>query len=125
MGFAIPIEDAINYAKNLRENGSINRPYIGVSMINATSTYQLAYQGIRLDKDITEGVVIAEVVKDSPAEKAGIKAGDVVIKVENNKVSDIAQFRYRLYSYKIDETIKIEVIRDGKTKELKIKLGSN
>ena len=53
IGFAIPIEDAINYANSLREDGKINRPYIGVSMLNATSTMQLAYAGIRLDKDIT------------------------------------------------------------------------
>ena len=70
IGFAIPIEDAINYANSLREDGKINRPYIGVSMLNATSTMQLAYAGIRLDKDITEGVVVGDVEKNSAGSKA-------------------------------------------------------
>ena len=73
IGFAIPIEDAINYANSLREDGKINRPYIGVSMLNATSTMQLAYAGIRLDKDITEGVVVVDVEKNSAGSKRRIR----------------------------------------------------
>lgn len=124
IGFAIPIEDAINYANSLREDGKINRPYIGVSMLNATSTMQLAYAGIRLDKDIDSGVVVVDVEKNSPAAKAGLKSEDVIIKVGNDTVKDIAEFRYRLYSYEIDETIEMTVIRNGKNETLKIKLGT-
>lgn len=124
IGFAIPIEDAINYANSLREDGKINRPYIGVSMLNATSTMQLAYAGIRLDKDITEGVVVVDVEKNSAGSKAGLQREDVIIKVGDNKVSDVAEFRYQLYSHKVGETISITVIRNGKTVDLKVKLGS-
>ena len=124
IGFAIPIEDAVTYAKNIRENGKISRPYIGVSMLNATSTMQLAYAGIRLDKDIDSGVVVVDVEKNSPAAKAGLKSEDVIIKVGNDTVKDIAEFRYRLYSYEIDETIEMTVIRNGKNETLKIKLGT-
>ena len=124
IGFAIPIEDAINYANSLREDGKINRPYIGVSMLNATSTMQLAYAGIRLDKDITEGVVVVDVEKNSAGSKAGLQSEDVIIKVGDNKVSDVAEFRYQLYSHKVGETISITVIRNGKTVDLKVKLGS-
>lgn len=125
IGFAIPIEDAVNYAASIRENGSIRRPYVGVSMLNVTSTMQLAYSNIRLSDDITEGVVIVEVEKGSPASEAGVEKGDVVIKVGEHKVVDIAEFRYRLYSYNPDETIDVVVIREGKEKTLKVKLGSN
>lgn len=124
IGFAIPIEDAINYANSLREDGKINRPYIGVSMLNATSTMQLAYAGIRLDKDITEGVVVVDVEKNSAGSKAGLQSEDVIIKVGDNKVSDVAEFRYQLYSHKVGDTISITVIRNGKTVDLKVKLGS-
>lgn len=124
IGFAIPIEDAVNYADSLRENGKISRPYIGVSMLNASSTMQLAYAGIRLDKDITEGVVVVDVEKSSAGDKAGLKSEDVIIKVEGENVTNVAEFRYQLYSHKVGDTIKITVIRDGKTKDLSIKLGS-
>lgn len=125
LGFAIPIEDAINYANDLREKGSISRPYVGVSMINATSTMQLAYEGIRLDRDVREGVVVVVVEDGSPAYEAGLAKGDVIVKVGEHKVSDVAQFRYRLYSYSPEETIEIIAIRDGKERTFKVRLKSN
>lgn len=125
LGFAIPIEDAIIYANDIREKGSISRPYIGVSMFNVSSSMQLYQSGIRLEKDITEGVVIVEVEDGSPAASSGIQKGDVIIKVGDHKVADIAEFRYRLYSYSPDETIDIVVIRNGEEKTLKVKLGKN
>ena len=125
LGFAIPIEDAINYANDLREKGSISRPYVGVSMINATSTMQLAYEGIRLDRDVREGVVVVVVEDGSPAYEAGLAKGDVIVKVGEHKVSDVAQLRYRLYSYSPEETIEIIAIRDGKERTFKVRLKSN
>ncbi len=125
IGFAIPIEDAVNYANDIREKGSISRPYIGVSMLNATSVMQLNNVGINLDRNLTEGVVIVDVENDSPAAKAGIVKGDVITKVAEHKVSDIAEFRYRLYSYSPDETIELIIIRNGKEESIKIKLGKN
>lgn len=124
IGFAIPIEDAVMYAESLRENGKINRPYIGVSMINASNTMQLLYSGIRLDKDITEGVVVVDVEKSSPASKAGIKSEDVIVKVGNDKVASVAEFRYRLYSYEVGDTVELTVNRDGQEKTFKVKLTS-
>ena len=125
IGFAIPIEDAISYANDIREKGSISRPYIGVSMLNVTSTMQLAYSGIRLDRNIETGVVVVDVENDSPAQKAGLLKGDVIIKVQDHEVKDIAEFRYRLYSYSPDETIELTVLRDGKEALASVKLTSN
>ncbi len=124
IGFAIPIEEAVRFADDLRGNGSISRPYVGVSMLNASSTMQLNYAGIRLDSDIDSGVVIVDVESDSPASKAGLKKGDVIVSIEGEKVNDMAEFRYRLYNYSPDETIKFGIIRDGKEKTVKVTLGS-
>lgn len=125
IGFSIPIEDAISYANSLREKGSISRPYIGVSMLNASSTMQLAYVGVRLDKEIEEGVVVVEIESGSPGDKAGLERGDVIVKVGENWVSDIAEFRYRLYSYSPDETIVLTILRNGKEETVNVKLSSN
>lgn len=125
IGFSIPIEDAISYANSLREKGSISRPYIGVSMLNASSTMQLAYAGVRLDKEIEEGVVVVEIESGSPGDKAGLERGDVIVKVGDNWVSDIAEFRYRLYSYSPDETILLTILRNGKEETVNVKLSSN
>lgn len=125
IGFSIPIEDAVSYANSLREKGSISRPYIGVSMLNASSTMQLAYAGLRIDKDVQDGVVVVEIESGSPGDKAGLIRGDIIVKVGDDWVSDIAEFRYRLYSYSPDETIEITVLRDGKEEKVKVKLSSN
>jgi len=94
-------------------------------MINATSTMQLMNAGIRLDRDITEGVVVVEVEKDSPADKAGFLKEDVIVKVSNKKVVDVAEFRYELYMHDPGEEIVLEVIRNGKTIKLEVTLGGN
>lgn len=94
-------------------------------MINASSRYELLYEGIQISKDITEGVVIAEVATESPSYKAGLEIGDVIIKVGNHKVKDIAEFRYRLYNHDINETIDLTINRNGKEKVLQITLGSS
>ncbi len=125
LGFSIPIEDVLKYAESLRNDGVIKRPYLGVSMLNVTSTYQLKYTGIRLDEDITEGVVIVDVESKSPADEAGLVKGDVIIKIGEFEVSDIAEFRYRLYSFNPDESVNIVVNREGKVKTIKVTLGSN
>ena len=125
IGFAIPIEDALSYAESLVKDGSIKRPYIGLSMLNASSTYQLAYSGIKLDSEIYEGVAIVDIASDSPASKAGLKKGDVIVKVGDDKVKDVAEFRYKLYSYNANETITLTINRDGKEQKVNVKLGSN
>lgn len=125
LGFSIPIEDALKYANSLREDGVVTRPYIGVSMLNAGNTLQLRYAGINLDRNITDGVVVVGVEDDSPADEAGLKRGDVITKIGEYKVNTIAEFRYRLYTYEVNEKVEIEIIRSGKEKTLDITLGSN
>lgn len=125
LGFSIPIEDALKYANSLREDGVVTRPYIGVSMLNAGNTLQLRYAGINLDRNITDGVVVVGVEDDSPADEAGLKRGDVITKIGEYKVNTIAEFRYRLYNYEVNEKVEIEIIRSGKEKTLDITLGSN
>ncbi len=125
LGFSIPIEDALKYAESIRSTGSVKRPYVGVSMINVSNIYQLRYTGINIDRNITKGVVVVEVEKDSPADKAGFEKGDVITKIGDYEVSNIAEFRYRLYNYDIDSKVDVIVNRNGKDKTISVTLGSN
>ena len=122
IGFAIQIEDALDYANSLIENGKIVRGYLGISMLNASETFQLIRNGISLDKEITDGVVIVEVIDGSPASKAGLKPEDVIIKVDNKNVKNISEFRYYLYKHKIGDEASITIYRNGDTKSIKVKL---
>jgi len=115
MGFAIPIEDAVNYADQLIEEGKIVRPLLGVSMGSVEDAYSLYHYGITLDNSISQGVVVVEVQKDSAADKAGLQKGDVITKLEDYEASSVAKLKYYLYKYNAGDKVKITFIREGKT----------
>lgn len=121
MGFAIPIEDAINYAKQLRENGKIERPFIGISMLDSSDTFNLARYRINLDTSL-EGAVVIETQKGSPAADAKLQIGDVITKIEDYEVTSVARLKYYLYKYAPGDKIKITYVRNGKTETVTIKL---
>ncbi len=122
LGFAIQIDDAVNYANNLIENGKIVRGYVGIKMINATETFQLLRSGISIDSSVTDGVVVVEVINNSPASRAGLKSSDVIVKVGKDNVKSIAEFRYYLYKYKVGDEVELTVYRNGKTEKIKVKI---
>ncbi len=113
MGFAIPIEDALNVAGQLRSNGKVTRPFLGVSMTTVAQAYRA---GIDLDSSITSGAVIVEVQKDSASDKAGLKKGDVITKFGDYEIKDYQYLKYYLYRYNVGDEIAVTYIRDGKEK---------
>ncbi len=125
MGFAIPIEDAIEYAKTIEETGKVARPYIGISMLDITNGYYLWQAGILLPDNVKEGVAVYKVEANSPASSAGLQKGDIITKIDNNKTSSIAKFRYELYKHKPNEEITITYIRNNKEEQVKVKLQEN
>ncbi|MEE3342620.1 MAG: S1C family serine protease [Bacilli bacterium] len=122
MGFAIPIEDALNYALVFEKGEKLKRPYVGISMVDINDGYFLWENNITIPTNVKSGVVVVEVGKDSPAGDAGLKKGDVIIQLGANKVSSVAEFRYELYKSKVGDKIKVKFIRDKKNKEVEIKL---
>lgn len=122
IGFAIPIEDAITIGDDLVENGKVERPLLGVSMIDLVNRYNLYEQGITLNTELTEGVVIVKVQAGSPADKAGLKRGDIIIGLDDDAIDDIATLRYKLYKHKVGDTINIKFERNGKTETASVKL---
>ncbi len=113
MGFAIPIEEATAFADNVVSGGDTSRPVLGVSMQDATYTSS----GEKI-----EGVVIAEVSSGSSADKAGLKEGDIILKMDDTEVTSIASLRYALYKYKVGDTVTIQYNRDGKISSTKVVL---
>ena len=125
MGFAIPINDAKVYVQSLEKGDKINRPQLGVSLINVNDTYRLYYYQIQVDRNIKSGVVVAAIESNSPAAKAGLRQGDVIVKVGDKDIENISKFKYYLYQYNIDDTIEIEFIRDKNHEKVKIRLEGN
>ena len=125
MGFAIPIEYAMNHMKSLENGEEIDWPVLGVSMINANDTTALYRNGINVDRNITEGVVVVQAEKGSGAYDAGLTTGDVITKIDGKDVEDSAYLRYELYQHQAGDTIKITYIRNNKEHTVNVKLGSS
>lgn len=121
MGFALPIENVTSVLEKLEKNEKIDRPVFGVQLSDIDNYYLRRY-GINIDSNLTNGSVILKVEDNTPADKAGLEVGDVIIKVNDDKITDTAHFRYCLYKYSVGDTIKITYNRDGNEKTVKVKL---
>lgn len=120
MGFAIPIETALNYAEKLENGETIERPSLGISMVNVSSMYN-RYPSLS-NSGITEGVYVESVSDGSPADDGGMQAGDIIVEVDDKEVSDYAYLRYLLYNHSVGDTMKVRVYRDGDYIDLNITL---
>ena len=125
MGFAIPIEDAISYANMIVNGEKIKRSYLGLRMVNVSSTYNFANEDIKIDSKVISGVAIIEILKDGPCNNTGLKKGDVITKIGDYKIKTVAELRYHLYKYKHNDKINIVVNRNGKVMSYKVTLGTS
>ena len=117
MGFAIPIEFAMKHVDNLEKGKDIDWPVLGIKMTDINESIYANKQ--------QEGVVVVGTMSGSGAQKAGIKEDDIIIKLNGKEVKDVAHLRYELYQHEANETITLTIIRNGKQKNIKVKLNSS
>lgn len=122
IGFAIPIEDAVEYAESIIRGESLKRPLLGVEMLNLNNTYELYANKIVVNTELTSGVVVVKVQDKSPAASGGLARGDIITAVDGEEVANVAKLRYSLYKHSVGDTITVTVERNGKKQDLKIKL---
>ena len=116
MGFAIPIEDALEYAERFEKGESVERPYLGLSMYNLSDII------LRGETPVEDGVYIEDVEKNSPADDAGLKEGDIIVKFEENDIPNVALLKYQLYKHNVGDTVTISYYRDKDLKTVEVKL---
>ena len=121
MGFAIPIEVAMSQIDKLENGEAIARPVIGVTLYDLDSL-PLIGSNIDIDDSVKSGVVVDSVERGSDAEAAGLQKDDVITKIDDVTVKGSAHLKYILYKHNIGDTVKLTIIRDGKEKELTLKL---
>lgn len=120
IGFAIPIKLAKRIMDDLIEDGTVSRGYLG--MYSAGEVDKTMAQALGLNRD--RGIIIGQVVEDSPAEKAGLKEDDIIVTLNGEEVSNYDAFRTKVASFKPDEKVDLEVIRDGDEKKISVTLGT-
>ena len=120
IGFAVPSNMAKNVMDQLVTNGRVHRGLLGVTVQSVTGDLAA---GLGLTK--TEGAIVSNVTTGGAAEKAGIKRGDVILGYQGRTVTDTNSFRNEIASTKPGSPITLQVMRDGKTSEVKATLEEN
>jgi serine protease Do len=118
LGFAIPVNTATRIIPQLREHGRVVRGYLGVTINNIDQKTQGAF-GL----DSRDGAFVNSVTEDSPAAKAGLTHGDVIVGVDGQSVDSTRVLIDTVAALPPGHTVKLDVIRDGKRREFKVTLG--
>ncbi|MCJ7765065.1 MAG: Do family serine endopeptidase [Thiovulaceae bacterium] len=116
IGFAIEVNMVRDITKQLIESGTISRGYLGVSIGNLNTELRKLYKN-------SEGAMVLEVTPDSPAEKAGLKRGDLITQIDQKSVGSAAALKNSIGKYKPGSTVAVILERDKKMQTLKVKLG--
>ena len=116
IGFAIPINSTIDIYKQLISDGKVKRPYIGISGRNIDEATAKQY-------NLVEGIYVVSVEDYSAAEKAGIKAYDIITEFDGQKITDMDKLNEIKNNHKIGDTITAKIYRDKEYSEVQITLG--
>ena len=125
MGFAIPSNEVVTIVNQLVKKGKIVRPQLGVKVIALQGIPSSYRNHLNIKSNLKNGIYVDSVTKHSAAAIAGVKAGDVIIKVDNKAVSDVASLHSILYNHKVGDNVNLTVNRNGKEINLRVKLQSD
>lgn len=124
IGFAIPINDVSGLVKTVLAKGKLERPYLGVHYVVLTDDVAAQYH-----LSVKRGAYIApskdgtpSVVKGSPADDAGLREGDIIVKVDGNSVDENNSLTSLVGRKSVGDVVKLTTVRDGKQKVLEAKL---
>ena len=117
IGFALPINTAVEIMQILIEKGTVERPAVGITIYTLTEA-----QAAKLN--VKEGVYVESVVKDGPAYKAGVKAGDIIIKANGKQISEQSELVKMINDCKIGDSIELVLLRNGEEISCTIQLGN-
>jgi serine protease Do len=118
IGFAIPIDMAKDIAHQLQDNGHVTRGWLGVGVQEITPELAKSF-GMKEAK----GALVSQVTSGSPAEKAGIEQGDVIVAFDGKELANSKELPQWVASTPVGKTVTVKVSRDGKAIERQVKVG--
>ncbi|HKZ46486.1 MAG TPA: DegQ family serine endoprotease [Thermodesulfobacteriota bacterium] len=118
VGFATPINMVKDILIQLKEKGSVTRGWIGVGIQEVTPDLAKSF-GLK-DK---QGALVSSVQEGEPADKAGIKPGDIIVEFDGKEINEVSDLPRTVASIAPGKTVKVKIIRDGKEKDISITVG--
>jgi len=119
IGFAIPINLVKSQLPTLKEKGKVSWPWLGIYFQELTPELAESF-GLKEAK----GALVSKVIKDSPADKAGLKDGDIILEFGGKPVEDSGRLPTLISGFAPGDKVGLKIFRDGKTQELKVILGT-
>jgi serine protease Do len=120
IGFAIPANLARDVMEGLVKDGHVTRGQLGVYLKNITPALAKKF-----DLKDTNGALVAEVEPGSPADKAGIKGGDILVEFNGKKVTDSHHLKFEVARTHPGESVAVKVLRDGSSKSMEVAIGNS
>lgn len=121
-GFAIPINEVVPIVEQLELNGSVIRPLLGISARALSEMNYFEKNWYNIPASSTMGLLILEVVENSPAQKAGIEVGDILLSYNDETIMSFKRFRKLLYSSKVNDKVKLVINHQGEEKTIEVVL---
>lgn len=118
IGFAIAINTVKKIAGELVQYGHAIHPYLGISYTSVSPSIALQF-----NLKVKQGALVSQVAQNSPAAHAGVKPGDVITEIDGNKINTDSALAIIMNNHKPGDEVTLTINRDGKTLELKVKLG--
>ena len=122
MGFAIKMSDVVRHTKTLEANLKITRPKLGIRYLDINDKNEILNNHIVIPNNITEGIVVVNALSGSSAYNSGLRKGDIIVKINDEKVYNQAYLKYILYQYEGGNTVDLYYYRDSKLKKTKVTL---
>ncbi|MBU5438915.1 trypsin-like peptidase domain-containing protein [Tissierella sp. MSJ-40] len=120
LGFSIPINIVKPIIQQVIKEGTYKTVFIGITGVEV-NVYE---RQLGIDLSIDNGVIVIEVAADSPASKAGLRSGDVIVKIDDQKVENMNQLKKTLYKYSQGDKATLEIIRDGEEKKIEVEFSN-
>ena len=124
LGFAIPVNAARDIAEELIAKGKVDHPFLGIQMAEITPELKQELKSQKnLDVNAAEGILIIDVVPNSPAAQAGLKSGDVIQEIEGNKITKADEVQQAVAKTEVGEKLALGLLRNQKQLDLEVTVG--
>lgn len=124
LGFAIPIETGWKIAQQLFTKGQAEHPYLGIQMVDLTPDLQARINadpetGLKINS--STGVLIIQVMSDAPAATAGLKPGDIILKINSTRVATAAAVQQQIEAVQVGDLLSVEIRRQDEVKTIQLR----
>ena len=117
IGFAIPINIIKPVVEKLKSSGECNTATLGIFAYDK-NVVPYINQELGIDMDLDDGIYVAEVIRNSPAEKAGIREGDILLEIDGMPLDKMSKLRTYIYGKEVGDSVKIRYVRKNREYEV-------